>query len=390
MMISKLKILCAVVLVCALTLGGLQALGVHINGIRAAKAAQEADPSRPGQEIGPRSGVSHVDRLDFGDLHVDAIAEGHLGLEFKGVVDPGLSLKIEVPGFVTVKDVRLGRRGDDRPGDLGCFVTLALDTKSPGRRTGNVKARLGDQEASVPIVASVAPGEAGRPKVLVISNGFGSYADRADYYRPWFDLVREGRLDVSYMESRSVPVGTGPPVSGNLSPLPEELTRYDVILLADGGVVDLNVSTSLVIAQFANSGKRVIVTASPALGDTVLHANRILDPLGIHMVDSDIESPEPGYPRIETAKLEADALLDGVTKLTTFRPAPIEVRDSDQAKILAYLPGSRDGFVAVSRQGKGEVVAIGLVGLPAWIGEHGRGADNARFLRNLLTTKVGR
>ncbi len=334
--------------------------------------------------------MSHVDRLDFGDLHVDSIAEGHLGLEFKGVVDPGLSLKIEVPGFVTVKDVRLGRRGDDRSGDLGCFVTLALDTKSPGRRAGNVKARLGDQEASVPIVASVAPREAGRPKVLVISNGFGSYADRADYYRPWFDLVREARLDVSYMESRSVPVGTGPPVSGNLSPLPEELTRYDVILLADGGVVDLNVSTSLVIAQFANSGKRVIVTASPAMGDTVLHANRILDPLGIHMVDSDIESPEPGYPRIETAKLEADALLDGVTKLTTFRPAPIEVRDSDQAKILAYLPGSRDGFVAVSRQGKGEVVAIGLVGLPAWIGEHGRGADNARFLRNLLTTKVGR
>ena len=170
MMISKLKVLGAAVLVCALTLGGLQALGVHMNGIRAARAAQEAAPSRPGQEIGPRSGVSHVDRLDFGELHVDAIAEGQLGLEFKGVVDPGLSLKIEVPGFVTVKDVRLFRRGDDRPGDVGCFVTLALDTKSAGRRTGNVKARLGDQEASVPVVASVAAREAGRTKVLVISS----------------------------------------------------------------------------------------------------------------------------------------------------------------------------------------------------------------------------
>ena len=33
MMISKLKVLGAVVLVCALTLGGLQAVGVHVNGI---------------------------------------------------------------------------------------------------------------------------------------------------------------------------------------------------------------------------------------------------------------------------------------------------------------------------------------------------------------------
>ena len=294
-----------------------------------------------------------------------------------------------MPGFATVKDVRLGRRGDDRSEDVGCFITLALDTKSAGRHTGNVKARLGDVEASVPVVASVAARERGRPKVLVVSNGFGSYSSRADYYRPWFELVREASLDVSYMEGHSVPVATAPPVTGNLSPPPEELARYDVILLADGGVADLNVNTSMVMTQLASSGKRVILTASPAIGDTVLHANRILEPLGMHMVDRDLESPEPGYPRIETTSFGADQLLKGVTKLTTFRPAPIQIQDPQKAKILAYLPGSRDGFVAVSRQGKGELVAIGLVGLSAWLGEGGRGADNARLLKNLLTTKVG-
>ena len=35
------------------------------------------------------------------------------------------------------------------------------------------------------------------------------------------------------------------------------------------------------------------------------------------------------------------------------------------------------------------MVAIGLVNLPDWLGEHGRGADNVRLLKNLLTTKVG-
>ncbi len=68
----------------------------------------------------------------------------------------------------------------------------------------------------------------------------------------------------------------------------------------------------------------------------------------------------------------------------------IEVRDKEKAKILAYLPGGRAGIVAVARQGKGELVAIGSVDLAAWIGEFGRGNDNARFLRNLLTMKVGR
>ena len=208
---------------------------------------------------------------------------------------------------------------------MDCFVTLALDTKSAGRRTGNVKARVGDQEASVPVVASVAAREPGRTKVLVISGGFGTYSDRPDYYQPWFDLVREAKLDVSYMDSQSVPVGR-PPVPGDGWALPEELSRYDVILLADGGVVDLNVNTSQLLTQLASSGKRVIVTASPAMGDTVLQANRILAPLGMHMDDLDFESPEPGYPRIETAKLEADELLQGVTKLTALRPAPIQIR----------------------------------------------------------------
>ena len=148
---------------------------------------------------------------------------------------------------------------------MSCCATLVLDTKSVGKRAGNVKARLGNQEISVPVVASVAPREAGRTKVLVISYGFGSYSDRSDFYRPWFDLVREARLDVSYMESPNIPLGTKPPAAGeSISPLPEELARYDVILLADGGIVAASVNASVMLMQFANSGKRVILTASPA------------------------------------------------------------------------------------------------------------------------------
>jgi hypothetical protein len=154
--------------------------------------------------------------------------------------------------------------------------------------------------------------------------------------------------------------------------------------------VFLDSNTSRMMRQLADSGKRVILMASPGITETILQANRILDPLGMQMVNQEIEGPGPGYPRIESANLEADRLMVGVTKLTTFRPARIKISDPKKAKMLAYFPGSRDGFVAISRHGKGEVVAIGLVNLERWSSETGQGLDNARLLKNLLTTNVGR
>ena len=176
----------------------------------------------------------------------------------------------------------------------------------------------------------------------------------------------------------------GQPGPDGLFPIPQELARYDVILVADGGIVHVNNNTALLLMQLADSGKRVVITACPAMGDSVLYANRILEPLGMRMVDHDIDTGGSKKPT-EAARLEADELLDGVHKLACFRPGPIHLLDPDKAKILAYLPDSRDGFVAVSRKGNGEVVAVGLYLVASWLGEDAEGTDNARLLKNLLT-----
>ena len=115
MMISKLKVLGTAMLMIVLTLGGLQSFGVRLPEIRPANAAQEATPSKPGHEIASSPGAVAVDRLDFGELHEGAIAEAELNIRFTGRTDPGLSLKIDVPDFATVKQCRLGRRGEDQP-----------------------------------------------------------------------------------------------------------------------------------------------------------------------------------------------------------------------------------------------------------------------------------
>jgi hypothetical protein len=140
--------------------------------------------------------------------------------------------------------------------------------------------------------------------------------------------------------------------------------------------------------QLADAGKRVIITACPAMGDSVLYANRVLEPVGLRMVDHDIDTAGSNVPT-EAAKLETDALLTGVRKIATFRPGPIHVLDSDKAKILAYLPSSEDGFVAVSRKDKGEVVALGVYLIASFLGRDGEGTDNAVLLKNLLTKPAG-
>ncbi len=72
--------------------------------------------------------------------------------------------------------------------------------------------------------------------------------------------------------------------------------------------------------------------------------------------------------------------------MSFFRPAPIQVTGERGAKVLAFEPKSKDGLVAISRQGKGELVAIGLTLVSSWIGEQGKGSDNAQLLRNLFRT----
>ncbi len=136
----------------------------------------------------------------------------------------------------------------------------------------------------MPVSAIVKPAEAGRPKVLLISHGFGVGGDSADYYQPWFDLVRDAGLDVSYMNTDSVPLPTG--ADGP----PEELSRYDVILLEAGGVAGLSQSGAYWMRQLAQSGHRVIVMASPGIESGPLHANRILEPMGMRMEESDIDT----------------------------------------------------------------------------------------------------
>ena len=87
--------------------------------------------------------------------------------------------------------------------------------------------------------------------------------------------------------------------------------------------------------------------------------------------------------------IATDPLTAGVKTARFSRPAPIRIRDPKVARLLVGPAGTDFGYSAVARAGKGEVVVLGVGLLPQWLDdEHSKGSDNARFLRNLLTTPV--
>jgi RNA polymerase sigma factor (sigma-70 family) len=373
MALSKLRMSGLVLLMVAAT----TSVGLLLHG--ALKASNDLTIVGHGLGSGPARPASarHVDRLDFGRLHVGALAEAEFTVAFQGTRGAGITARVEPPEFVDVKGLRIWKWGAEQPRETGCTVLLSVDTKTAGKRSGDLKVRLGDQVATIPVVASVVPEEQGLTKVLVVSSEFGGGSDQAAFYRPWFDLIDAERLDVSYMEAfggLQFPIDQGP---GGKPILPTELARYDVILLAEGGTVYLDQMAADHLGRFAESGRRLIVTASPALVGSVLKANLVLDPLGIHMVDKEPQV----MGRFKVQNRSTDPLMRGVKTLSFFRPAPIQVAGESQAKLLG------DGFIAVARPGKGEVIAIGLTLVSDWIGEGGKGSDNAQLLRNLLTTR---
>jgi RNA polymerase sigma factor (sigma-70 family) len=338
----------------------------------------------PAAENFLRPEKDHVDRLDFGALHVGAVAETELAVVFRDVQDRGMGLAIDGPEFVTVKTLRVFRRGKEQPGVVYCAVTVSIDTSRAGKQSGDLSVRLGNQTATIPVIASVSLDERRLTKVLVISSGFLGNSFQSDYYRPWFKLVDDAKLDVSYAESlgglRFGDMRIGP---DGRQLLPEELRRYDVILLADGGPVFLDDNAILLLERFVESGKRLVVTASPFIAHAVLHSNRILRTYGMEMA-----AREPnfgGLSPIQAEHIIDDPLTAGLKKLSTQRPGPIRITDPKKAKILATIPGTDEGFIAVSRLEKGEIVVISTSLVSSWIGDHGVGTNNAHFLWRVLS-----
>ncbi len=313
--------------------------------------------------------------LDFGSVRVGATAEGSVRIFRDGEDSSGLAIKIAPPAFVRVEDIKIGSQNYGGNIKGYCDLWLSIDTKRAGDYSGALDVEIGRQRVAVPVSVTVRPQMPRLTRLLVVETPFSRFSTSdAAVFKPWLDLVSEAHFDVHYLDARR-----GSPVLERI-----DLDRFDVVLLGMDGLVGLLDSDVKLLRGFMERGGRTIVAANAFFRGTVGKANELLVPYGLRMRDT--EPRDQHEFRLGAAEITRDPLTEGVKTLHFHRPSPIAVTDPRQGTVLAAVPGEpTEGFVAVARAGRGEVVALGESLWWNWLAnDKASGSDNAVLLGDLL------
>src|SRR5262249_11158432 len=144
----------------------------------------------------------------------------------------GLSVKVDPPPFVRILDTALGTQTYGQAGTkIYCDVSFAVDTRRTGEFADNILVSVAGQQTKVPVKAKVSAKEPGLTRILLVETPIERFSTNdANHFTAWLDLVKTAKLDVHYLVVKS---------PGNV--LRElDLTNFDVVLLAAGGLVQLN------------------------------------------------------------------------------------------------------------------------------------------------------
>jgi hypothetical protein len=335
-----------------------------------------------------QAGIQQPDRLPLGTVHVGATVEASL-VVFENAADPAkVALAVEAPSFVKVLDKSvIARDFRDANNNLvkgvGGVVTIAIDTAKPGTFDGEVKVKLGTKTAKVPVSVVVKPPAPAAVRVLVVESPFHWTAtDDASVFKDWTDLVADAGWDVSYLN-----VTPGKPALRDL-----DLSKFGVVLLDGGGLFDLTAADLKQVRAFAEAGGRLVLAANHFFVGSVEKANKVLDGYGLKMVDAEATGAAAEV-IVDTEAFGPELIKAGIKSARFYRASPVAVTDAKRGRVLvkaAWVGGKDDGFVAIARAGKGEVVALGESLWWNWISTpQAKGTDNAKLLRWLLTPPGG-
>ena len=325
----------------------------------------------------PDDGKSQPNRLTLGTVRVGATVEASVRVLIRGDDTTGIEAKTSPPPFIRVTQTRMGTQ---TYGNLGtfifCDVFVSLNTTRIGEYSGKLNVHVGEKQVEIPVTASILEKDPEATRVLIVETPISRFSTSdASYFEPWLKLVKSAKLDVHYLE-----VDPALPVLRNL-----ELSDFDVILLGGTGIYSARDEDFEKLTAFVEAGGRVIVTANYFFRGTVEKANQFVVPLGLKMADT--ESNVENLFELEESDIPRHKLTTGVGKLKFHRPSPVSVEDPRKGTILVETPvDPQQGFVAVTRAGKGDVVVLGASLWWNWIAsEQESGADNARLLQNLIS-----
>ena len=316
-------------------------------------------------------------KLNVGTIYVSSTVEASVRLLFKGDDPTKLRVATRPPPFMNVTQTNLGTQNQ---GNLGtyifCDVFVSFETRDPGAFSDSIEVKVGETRVAVPVACEVLEIGPGLTRVLIVDTPFQRFSTMdATAFDPWLALVKSAKLNVSYLESdRETPV---------LRDI--DLSKFDVVLLAGGGVINAHESDYRKLKTFVYYGGRLVVTANAFFRNTVEKANEFVTHYGLRLSDVDSNLID-----VNSTGIVRHPLTAGVRALKFHRASPVVAQAKDRATVLVQAPAEPEaGFLAVARAGKGEVVVLGESLWWSWMSSQlTSGADNEILLKNLLIGHV--
>jgi hypothetical protein len=169
-----------------------------------------------------------------------------------------------------------------------------------------------------------------------------------------------------------------------------EVAKLDAVLLSPEAVHSLASDDVKRVRTFAEAGGLVLVAANKFFMDSPAKANKVLMPYGLEMRD---EEGQPGSDNLTLGKdnLDPQIVKAGIESNHFFRASPVAIKNGTTARALVRAvkvgqPG--DAFVATTRAGRGNVVAIGQSLWWDWVGTNrDPSGGNAKLLRWILNNQ---
>ena len=323
-------------------------------------------------------GKSQPDRLGFGSVRKDAKVEGSVLVFTDAEESAQLSCDVQPPPFVKITKVQRGTVTDRSGGTkITFYVHVAVVTDQLGEYAGTITVKVGSRKTTIPVNVHVLAPDATTTRVLIVSTPFScSSTGEATAFDPWLRLIEFAKLAPDYLE-----VLPNQPVLRHL-----DLSKYDVILLGEYGLLRLQDSDIAKLKQFVNDGGRLLVCANYFFRGTVEMANRLLVLAGLQMTDTEAIVNQDSF-AVSGNEIIEDPLTKNVRTVKFFRASPVAVTDKSKGRILinaSPYPGT--GFLAAGRHGMGQIIALGQSLWWNWIGDAKfKDCDNPQLLLNLVT-----
>ena len=324
------------------------------------------------------AGKSQPDRIDFGRVRIDAVVEGSILVFTDADESTELACDVQAPPFVKITSVQRGIATDRRGATKSTFyVYVAVNTQRIGEYEGAIAIDVGSQKTTIPAKVSILASDATATRVLIVSTPFNcSSAGESTALDPWLRLVEAAKLDPHYLE-----VVRNQPLLREL-----DLSRYDVILLGEYGLLRLLDADLAKLKRFVNNGGRLLICANHFFRGTVDMANRLLNSAGLRMTDTEPDVNNNSF-ALSGNDIVESPLTKSVRTMKFIRPSPIAVTDKSKGKILVHAPPyPGEGFLAAGQDGTGQIFVLGQSLWWSWIGEaRYNKSDNRQLLLNLVT-----